>query len=323
MNVSPAFAAHVLTIDAAQEVERIADILRDQVYRVLRRRGVVVGLSGGIDSSVCAAVAARALGPQRVLGILMPESESADESVELGRLIAAAIGIPTVLEDITPALRAVGCYERRDEAIRSVVPEFGAGWKSKLVIANASESLIGVSSLVVQPPGGEARKVRLTASAYNQIVAASNFKQRVRAMFEYYHADCRQFAVLGTPNRLEYDQGFFVKNGDGAADLKPIAHLYKTQVYQLGEYLGVPADILRRRSTTDTFSLPQSQEEFYFSIPLEQYDLCLYGKSCGLPAGAIAEATGLTPDQINGIYASIERKRLAASYLHMAPLTLP
>ena len=166
------------------------------------------------------------------------------------------------------------------------------------------------------------RKVRLPASAYLGIVAATNMKQRSRKQLEYYHADRLNFAVLGTPNRLEYDQGFFVKNGDGAADIKPIAHLYKSQVYQLAAYLGVPSEILARPPTTDTYSLPQTQEEFYFALPYDKMDICLYGLNHGLPAEAIAEATGLSSSQVGLVWTDIAAKRKVARYLHCAPLVM-
>jgi NAD+ synthase len=293
----------LLKLDAAHEVERIGTILRDQVFQRLRRKGLVVGLSGGIDSSVTAALAVRALGPERVFGVMMPEIDSA-------------------VEPIATTLDAVRCYERRDAAIRSVVPEFGPGWKSKLVLASPLESRVPITSIVVQSPSGVQTNARLTSTAYSEIVAATNFKQRVRKMIEYYHADRLQYAVAGTPNRLEYDQAFFVKSGDGAADVKPIAHLYKSQVYQLAEYLGVPEAIRLRPSTTDTFSLPQSQEEFYFSVPLATFDLCLYGRNHGLPAAEIAEASGLSAEQVERLYASIDSKRRATKYLQMYPLTI-
>jgi NAD+ synthase len=312
----------LLKLDTAHEVERIGTILRDQVFQRLRRKGLVVGLSGGIDSSVTAALAVRALGPERVFGVMMPEIDSADEALELGRLLADRLGIATTVEPIATALDAVRCYERRDAAIRSVVPEFGPGWKSKLVLASPLESRVPITSIVVQSPSGVQTNARLTSTAYSEIVAATNFKQRVRKMIEYYHADRLQYAVAGTPNRLEYDQAFFVKSGDGAADVKPIAHLYKSQVYQLAEYLGVPEAIRLRPSTTDTFSLPQSQEEFYFSVPLATFDLCLYGRNHGLPAAEIAEASGLSAEQVERLYASIDSKRRATKYLQMYPLTI-
>jgi NAD+ synthase len=312
----------MLRLDAPREVDRICRVLRDQVFQMLRRKGMVVGLSGGIDSSVTAALAARALGPERVFGVMMPEIDSADEALELGRLLADRLGLATAVEPIAAALGAVQCYERRDAAIRSVVPEFGPGWKSKLVLASPLDSRVPITSIVVQSPSGNQMTARLTSAAYSQIVAATNFKQRVRKMIEYYHADRLQYAVAGTPNRLEYDQAFFVKNGDGAADVKPIAHLYKSQVYQIAEYLDVPEEIRRRPPTTDTFSLPQSQEEFYFSVPLATFDLCLYGRNHGRPPQEIAEASGLPAEHVERLYASIDSKRRATKYLQMYPLTI-
>lgn len=314
-------ANDLLKIDAATECARIEAAIREQMMQRLRRRGVVLGLSGGIDSSVCAALAARALGRERVLGIFMPEQDSSDESLELGQLVAGFLGIATELEIISGILEAAGCYRRRDEAIRSVVPQYGPGWKCKLVLADVlSGAQYALTTLVVESPEGVRSKYRLSGSAYSQIVAASNFKQRTRKLLEYYHADRMQYAVIGTPNRLEYDQGFFVKNGDGAADLKPIAHLYKSQVYQLAEFLQIPDEIRRRPPTTDTFSLEQSQEEFYFALPLKQMDLCLFGKNNGINTAEIAAAAGLTEVQVQKVYSSIEAKRRATSYLHLSPL---
>ncbi len=311
-----------LRLDAARETGRIAAAIREQVQRTLKRRGVVLGLSGGIDSSVCAALCVRALGPDRVLGLLMPETDSARESTELGTMLAAHLGVPTTLENIAPILEAAGCYSRRDAAIRSVVPEYGPGYKSKLVLPGTLDGRYKLFSIVVESPDGAQTRVRLSADAYLSIVAATNFKQRVRKMMEYHYADRCRYAVVGTPNRLEYDQGFFVKNGDGAADLKPIAHLYKTQVYQLAGFLGIPDEIRRRPPTTDTFSLPQSQEEFYFSVSHETLDLCLYGLNNELAPTDVAAKTGLTPEQVRVVYDDIEAKRRAASYLHAAPVLI-
>lgn len=317
----PAISRELLKIDAAKETERIEAAIRQLAFKQLKRKGVVVGLSGGIDSSVVAALSVRALGRDRVLGLFMPESDSSDESLEFGRMIADFLGIKTVLEDISPILKAAGCYRRRDEAIRTVIPEFQEGYKSKIVLPSILDaSRYPIFSVVVQSPEGIQTKARLTVDAYLGILAATNFKQRTRKMVEYYYADRMQYAVAGTPNRLEYDQGFFVKNGDGAADLKPIAHLYKTQVYQLAAYLEIPQEIQRRPPTTDTYSLEQSQEEFYFSLPYDKMDLCLYGKNHGIPCEEIAPALGLSAEQIQRVYRDIDTKRSATSYLHLGPL---
>jgi NAD+ synthase len=314
-------SADWLRIDAAAETARITEGIRRQVFETLRRKGVVLGLSGGIDSSVCAALGAAALGAGRVLGIFMPEADSDPDSLRLGRLLAEHLGVETVLEDISGILEAAGCYRRRDEAIRTVFPEFGAGWKSKIVLPGVLDGdSYRVFSLVVQSPDGRTEKKRLPLGAYQAIVAATNFKQRVRKMIEYHHADRLRYAVLGTPNLLEYDQGFFVKQGDGAADLKPIAHLYKTQVYQLAEHLGVPDEIRRRPPTTDTYSLAQSQEEFFFSLPYDRMDACLWAYNHGVGAEETAAAVGLLPEQVERVFRDLQSKRKAAEYLKLPPL---
>jgi NAD+ synthase len=320
VSATVAFSADVLAIDAAAETARIAEAIRRDVTATLRRRGAVLGLSGGIDSSVVAALCARALGPGRVLGLLMPEADSSPDSLRLGRLVAETLGIEAVLEDVAPVLAAAGCYRRRDAAIRTVVPDYGEGWQSKIVLPDlVGADRYAVFSVVVRAPDGREQRARLTAEAYLDVVAATSFKQRVRKMMEYYHADRLQYAVAGTPNRLEYDQGFFVKNGDGAADLKPIAHLYKSQVYALARHLAIPEEIQRRPPTTDTYSLAQSQEEFYFGLPLAQMDLALYARTHGVPAALAAPALGLDPAEVERVYAAIDRKRQAARRLHLSP----
>ncbi|MGO4574246.1 NAD(+) synthase [Microvirga sp. 2TAF3] len=318
---APSFSAARLNIDPALETERITASLRDQVRGTLRKRGLVLGLSGGIDSSVCAALAARALGPQNVFCLFMPENDSDPDSLRLGRLVAASYGIDSAVEDIGPPLQAMGCYSRRDTFIREIVPDYGPDWACKIVIANALEGEgYNISSLVVQDPTGRMQKLRMPSSVYLGIVAATNMKQRTRKQLEYFHADRLNYAVIGTPNRLEYDQGFFVKNGDGAADVKPIAHLYKSQVYQLAAYLGVPEEIRRRPPTTDTWSLAQTQEEFYFALPYDLMDLCLYGLNHEIDAEEVASATGLTAEQVARIWRDITAKRKATRYQHMGPL---
>jgi NAD+ synthase len=315
------FSAETLAIDADAEIERIAAWLREQLRVSVRRRGLVLGLSGGIDSSVCAGLAARAVGPRNVFCLFMPESDSDPESLRLGRLVAETFGLESMVEDIAPALAAMGCYERRDGFIRQVEPAYGAGWSSKIVIDGPLVTGgYNVSSLVVRDPDGETRKHRLPAPVYQGIVAATNMKQRTRKQLEYYHADRLNYAVVGTPNRLEYDQGFFVKNGDGAADIKPIAHLYKSQVYQLAERLGVPEEVRRRPPTTDTYSLPQTQEEFYFALPYDKMDLCLHGLDHALPVREVAYACGLGEEQVERVWTDIAAKRKAARYLHLPPL---
>jgi NAD+ synthase len=311
-----------LHIDAAETVQRIAEWLRHQVGDVLHRRGAIVAMSGGVDSSVCAALAVRALGPARVLGLFMPEWDSDPLSLELAVRWAEELQIRHVTEDIAPMLTACGCYSRRDEAIRRLVPQYGSDWRCKLVLPGGrlDDDRLNVYHLVIRSPSGEDQSIRLPAREYREIVAATNFKQRVRKMLEYFHADRMHYAVVGTPNRLEHDQGFFVKGGDGLADTKPIAHLYKTQVYELAEALGVPSEIRSRPPTTDTYSLTQSQDEFFFALPLRTMDVVLAAKNAGISAEATAGHLGFETRQVERVYRDIERKRATTRYLHTAPL---
>lgn len=315
------FSADILKIDSESETEKICEKIRFHLSKRLKRRGLVVALSGGIDSSVTVELAARAVGPKRAVALLMPEKHSADDTLNLSHLAANHAGVETIPENISGILESVGHYRRYDEAVQKVIPEYGSGWKSKIVTSSVLDGKkFTFFSIVAQSPDGEIIKERLPLEPYLAIVAATNFKQRIRKMLEYYHADRLNYAVAGTPNRLEYDQGFFVKNGDGSADLKPIAHLYKSQVYQLAEYLEILDEIRKRPPTTDTYSLSQGQDEFYFSLPTEKMDLCLYGKNNNVPPETVAEAIGLNPDQVQRVYDDIDTKRNTTRYLHMAPL---
>lgn len=318
---APKLTKDSLRIDAAAETERIVERLRTLLSRELKRRGLVLGLSGGIDSTVTAALAVRAVGKEKVFGLLMPERHSHSESRDLGRVVADSLGIACVEENISGILEAAGFYRRYDATVREVVPDYGPGWVSKIVIEGvASGGGYTTFSIVAQDPNGRTVRTRLPLKAYLEIVAATNFKQRTRKMMEYYHADRLNYAVAGTPNRLEYDQGFFVKGGDGLADVKPIAHLYKSQVYQLADYLEMPESVRRRLPTTDTYSMPQGQDEFYFALPYEPMDLCLYGKNHLLDPDAVAEAAGLTREKVQFVWEDIDRKRSTTRYLHLPPL---
>ena len=312
----------LLAIDCDAEVQRISDWINQTVGGVLGKRGVVLGLSGGIDSSVCAALAVQALGADKVFGLLLPECDSRASATDLGAALAESLGIRQITQNITSALTALGCYEQRDAAIRRLFPDYDEGWKCKLVIAGGQQGGINYFQLIVQNRSGAFDKRRLPLREYLQIVAATIYKQRVRKTIEYFHADRLNYAVIGTPNRLEFDQGFFVKNGDGAADLKPIAHLYKTQVYALAAQLGLPAVIRNSTPSTDTYSLEQSQDEFYFALPYQSMDIALRLHNLQRPAEALASALAISIDKAHRIYADINAKRRSTRYLHRPSLLL-
>jgi NAD+ synthase len=310
--------ASVLDLDLPATVDRICERIKESAAK-LGKRGAVVAISGGIDSSVCAALSTRALGREHVFFLILPERDSSARSGRLGRMLADHLRVEHIVHDIAPTLEAIGCYRWRDDAIRAVFPDYADTWKNKIVIAGGLERGINYHKLVVESPDGKRQEKRLGPKEYLQIIAAQNFKQRIRKTLEYFHADRLNYLVIGTPNRLEYDQGFFVKNGDGAADMKPIAHLYKTQVYALARHMGLPPEVVAVRPTTDTFSLEQGQDEFYFALPYEKMDLALWAKNHALPAKQLAAALDLTEQQAELVYRDIDTKRRTTRYLHARP----
>ena len=312
----------VLDMDHGREAERICAGLREAVATRLRRRGVVVAISGGIDSSVCAALAVRAFGPAKVHLLILPERDSDPDSAARANLLASHLGVEPETFDIAPALEAIGAYAARDAAVRTVLPEYDDRWKMKLAISGGSEGAINRFRLVARSPDGAMHERELRLHEYLTIVAATSYKQRLRKTIEYFHADRLHYAVVGTPNRLEYDQGFFVKNGDGSADVKPIAHLYKTQVYAMARHLGLPDRLCEAQPTTDTYSLEQGQDEFYFALPYRSMDLALWALEHGVEAGELAKALDITPVQAAAVYEDIARKRRTTRPLHLRPLLL-
>ena len=304
--------------DAAACIERLAQGTVDAV-RGLGRRGAVVAVSGGIDSSVTAGLSVRGFGAKNVLLLRLPERDVGSGSSDLGLELAEALGAPSVEVPISSALEALGCYAERDEAIRKVFPEYEPDWKHKLVRSEPTGGII-VFSLVVERPDGSEEARRMPPEAYQELISATNMKQRVRKVLEYTWADRLGYAVIGTPNLLEYDQGFFVKGGDGLADVKPIARLYKSQVYRLASELGLPEAIATRAPTTETFSMPQTQEEFYFGHPYERMDLLLWGHARGIEPAELSGQVGLEPKDVEIAFREIERRRVATEYLHAPPI---
>lgn len=316
-----AFSKNDIKIDAAAEVNRIVDQMRQVVGQNFHKRGGVIGISGGLDSSVCLALSARAFGPEKVLGITMPESDSNPESAALARKLAKKFGVSYIVEDMTAALAGFGAYRRRDEAMRNVFPEYDATYKAKIVLPSAlgEKDQLNIFQLTLISPEGEKKTARIPLQDYLQVVAASNFKQRSRMSMLYYHADRLNYAVIGTGNRDEHEQGFFVKYGDGGADIKPIAHLFKLQVYQLAAYLDIPQEIQERTPTTDTYSAECTQEEFFFRVPFEIGDVIWHAMDKSVPISEVAKALELTEAQIDHIQKDIKRKIKATEYLRAEP----
>ncbi|MBN1599792.1 MAG: NAD(+) synthase [Bacteroidales bacterium] len=317
------FHKDILKLQNIEEtINAILKKLREDVHGKLKRHGGVIGISGGIDSSVTMALAAKAFGSDNVLGVLLPEKDSSSDSEKLALELAAKFNVKTITENITGALSGFKCYERRDEAVKNVFPEYDpATYKMKIGIkTNPSSKLPPVFSVIIITPDGEEKSKKLHAKDYMQIVAASNFKQRSRMSMLYYHAERLHYAVIGTPNKHEVDQGFFVKYGDGGADVMPIGNLYKTQVYEIARYLGVPQGIIDRTPTTDTYSAEQTQEEFFYQFPFEIMDLLWFAFENSYDPVEVGKVMGHSEEDILHIFDNFKRKNLTTEYLRMSPI---
>jgi NAD+ synthase len=304
--------------DVKSECDAIISRLKDDVFHHLHRMGGVVGISGGIDSSVTLALSTFALGPDKVLGIMLPEKDSSPASILLAQKLADKFGVKSITENITSALQGFSCYERRDETVKRIFPEYDPSlYKMKIGIGNTGlyTNLPPVFSVTIIDSEGNEQTKRLPPDEFRQIEAASNFKQRSRMTMLYYHAERLHYAVIGTSNKHEVEQGFFVKYGDGGADVMPIAHMYKTQVYQLAEHLGIPEEIIERTPTTDTYSAEQTQKEFFFQLPFEELDLLWYAFENNYYPGEVATVMDMSEEEVESIFVNFERKKKTTNYL--------
>jgi NAD+ synthase len=319
------FSKDILIIeDIEAECNRIVSAIRENILQLMNRRGGVVGISGGIDSAVTMVLSAKALGAGNVLGIMLPEKDSSSDSALFAQRLADKFGVKAITEDITGALEGFGCYKRRDEAVKKVLPQYDPSHhKMKIGIKNAGlfTNLPPLFSVTIVDSNGHEHSQRLPLTEFMQIEAASNFKQRCRMAMLYYHAERLHFAVIGTPNKHEVEQGFFVKWGDGGADLMPIAHLYKTQVYQLARHLGVPREIIDRTPTTDTYSAEQTQEEFFYQLPFHQMDLLWYAFKNNYDPEEVGKVMDRSADEVKKLFSVFERKIKTTEYLRMPPVS--
>lgn len=316
------FNKNALTIDAGLETARLVRFIQQTVRQSLRRGGVV-GISGGVDSAVVFALTVRAFGPENVVAVMMPDQDSDPLSEVYARELADKFGVEPVLENISAALTGFGCYARRDEAIRRVFPDYDAtkGWKAKIILPQdlLDGGTLNVFSVAVIAPDGSESSHPLAPREMLEIVASTNLKQRSRMATLYWHAEARQYAVIGTANKNEHTQGFFVKYGDSGVDLQPIAHLYKSQIYQLARHLGVPESIQRRTPTTDTYSAPCDQQEFFFRLPFETLDLLSFAREHGVSAAETAAVMSLTEEQVQRVFDDLQRKQRTTQFLRMQP----
>jgi len=310
-----------LDLDCATESNRICNFIKEQIFAKFRRKGAVVGLSGGIDSSLIASLCVQSLGKDRVLGLILPEKESNSSSKGLGIACAEKLGISYEITDITPQIEAFGVYKARNQIIKKIFPEFDDSYKFKISVPQdlLERDRFNYRILTIQLPDGELKEKRLPINDWFEISASQNVKQRTRMINLYQHSEKHNYLVAGTTNRTEALMGFYVKFGDGGVDIEPISHLYKIQVYQLAKYLGVPEEIIQRPPSPDTYSLTVSDQEFFFCIPYNILDVLLYAWENNIPVERVSPEVNLSDEQIKRAFKDFESKKNSSWHLRELP----
>ena len=318
------FDKNILDIDCYEESNRLADFIRNCVFEDYKKRGIIIGVSGGIDSAVTAALAVKAVGKERVQGLLLPEKESNPLSTAYADLLVSTLEIRKEIIDLTSILESFDVYRKRELIVKKYFPDFNDNWQFRLVMPQdlLEKDRFNIAYLQVKNPEGYVGAKRLGAQDYLEMVATTDIKQRVRMIMLYYYAEMYNYVVIGTTNKSETQQGFFVKYGDGGVDIEPITHLYKTQVFLLAKHLGIPEEIINRTPSPDTYSFEVSDKDFYFCLPYDVLDLLLYAKENQIPMHEMQIALNLDVEQIERAFRDIESKQRATAHLRELPKTL-
>ncbi len=311
------FNRDVLKIDPAEQLEKLSKFIVQQLTVVFRRKGIVVGMSGGIDSSCMAAIAAHAIGKAKVVGLVLPEAETNPVSSEYAIKHAQALGIEYRQIDVTSTVNSVVPYQWRDTFIQGLVPEYKTGYKYNISLPTdlLDRDTFSFYSLQVQMPDGQIKRKRLNLDEFHTITSFANIKIRARMLHLYAEAERRNLLVAGTTNRTEFLLGDFCKYGDGGTDIEPLTYLYKNQIYQIAEHLGVIPEIIHRTPSPDTFSLPVSDQEFFFRIPFETLDHLLYAWEHEVPASEAARVLDISEEGVKRAYRDFASKHRATAHV--------
>ncbi|MCP4712444.1 MAG: NAD(+) synthase [Planctomycetes bacterium] len=316
-NTVTKFNLDVLKINPAIETQKVVDFVVDHAGRVLRRKGIVVGLSGGIDSAVMAAISVQALGKENVLGLILPEKESNPVSQQFAEVHAKKLGIEYQIIDITPTVESIVSYSWRDDYIKNLVPEYHPDCRYNITLPSdlLERDSFNFYVLRVALPDGSMKTKRLNLEQFRTITGFASIKIRARMIHLYAHAERLNRMVAGTTNLTEFILGDFCKYGDGGTDIEALAHLYKNQIYQLADHLEIIPEIIEREPSPDTFSLPLKDQDFYFRIPFDKLDYLLYAWLHKVPTSQVAEVLDITEDAVKRSFKDFNSKYQATIHL--------
>ena len=305
--------------DLEKSVKIVSDFIKDEVSNRFQKFGVVVGLSGGIDSAVTAALCAKSLGPEKVLGLIMPEKESDSTSQTHAEKVAQKYNIKTKIVDITSILNSFSVYQNKESIIKEKFPDFNTDCKYRVMVPPKLKNTIGMPFVEILDDKNKQHKLKISSSEFLTLTAATSIKHRVRMTMLYYHGEKNNLCVIGTTNKSEYLQGYFVKYGDGGSDIEPLINIYKLQVYQLGKFLKVPKEILTKDASPDVWSFATTDEEFFYSVPYEIVDLILYARENNLSVKDIQKLSNLSTEDIENLLRIQNQKQIKSQHMREMP----